>query len=426
MGEPVSKPPENEVRAVQGQKPAPLLATLVVGLLLGAGLGPALFVAIDRLQLSGDILLSFAIGAFLSLGLCLALVVVGAFLILPRIFSVARGTLAGVVEDLSQASRAHAQGDTDKALEHLGRAVGEGAAWYSAAATRRFAAQAALGLLISFGGSIGAILLLNQNALLLDQNKKIDKQNDIADAQKRSAFVTEMFSILQEVAKTPHPNGELPKELVARILVLTISAVPYRYLSRAGPSEESVVLSPERGQLLLALARMNVKLSSLEEAGVEFDSSDLRGLDLSLVDFSEMTLTGCDFSFSSLKEARFVKAELLLPHFNKATLLGVDFSGAKLQIVNFNDAQFLGTKFDGAFLSTVEFKDGAVIETSFEGAGYYNLRFQDVRVMRTPSAPTGLPTGLPWPSAILKAFEAIPPNTAFKLSYSFEGKPATK
>ena len=41
----------------------------------------------------------------------------------------------------------------------------------------------------------------NQLKLLSDQNTKIDQQTAVADAQKRGAFVTEMFSILQEVAK---------------------------------------------------------------------------------------------------------------------------------------------------------------------------------------------------------------------------------
>jgi len=73
---------------------------LVVGLLVGASLGPALFLAIKRLELSGELLLSFAVGAFVTFGICLAIVGVAALLIVPRIFANARGTLSGMVDDL--------------------------------------------------------------------------------------------------------------------------------------------------------------------------------------------------------------------------------------------------------------------------------------------------------------------------------------
>jgi hypothetical protein len=284
------------------------LTTLVVGLLLGASLGPALFLAIGRLELSGDLLLSFAIGSFLTLGICLVIAGVAALLIVPRLFASARGTLADMVNDLINASRAHARGNTDEAIQFAGRAVEEGAAWYSIGATRRFVSQAALGLLISFGGIVGAVLLFSQNTLLReqnklvglqtellsaqnkmigtqvdllaqqnikiddrlklavkqtdmivqqldllkDQNRKIDQQTMVADAQKRGAFATELFAIVQEVAKRSAGGEALPSEIVARIVVLTSSASPYMYLDFQSESEEgspkriAKPLSPER------------------------------------------------------------------------------------------------------------------------------------------------------------------------------------
>lgn len=255
LGEQTTAPIEQVPTTARAQNPARLASTLIAGLLLGASLGPALFLAIDRIELKGDLLLSFAIGAFLMLGACLVLAAAAALLVLPRFFSNVRGTLTGVVDELTQASRAHAQGNSDQALDHVGRAVGDGVAWYSIGATRRFAAQAALGLLIAFGGTIGAVLLFSQNALLrdqngllreqnkltqsqlqlladqnekidkqllllTDQNAKIDQQTAVADAQKRSAFVTELFSIVQEVPKeigrTDRADGLLPPAFCGR------------------------------------------------------------------------------------------------------------------------------------------------------------------------------------------------------------------
>jgi hypothetical protein len=422
MGEETQPPLEPRAKPVRVQNPARIAATLVVGLLLGASLGPALFLAVDRIELKGDVLLSFAIGAFLTLGTCLVVAAVAALLILPRVFANARGTLAGVVDDLTQASRAHAQGDTDKALDHMGQAISEGVAWYTVGATRRFAVQAALGLLISFGGSIGAVLLFNQNALLRDQNKKIDEQvklltqqNDIADAQKRGAFVTEMFSILQEVAKFDR-KGELPKELVSRIIVLTTSAVPYRYQSRAqvGKDPTNVVLSPERGQLLLALARMKVNLSSLMVAGTQFDYSDLRALDLEGIDLSETKCRSCDFSFSSMSEARLVRADLWGSSFEKTNLNKANFDGATLAAIFFKECSLIFTNFNNAFFLSSGFYKGQMSNASFEGALYKEgLEFDDVIIRRFGAS---LPEGLRWPSKILKAFEQAPLGSEFKLS----------
>ena len=222
-----------------------------------------------------------------------------------------------MVDDLALASRAHSKGDTDKAIDHFSRAVVEGSSWYSIGATRRFIAQAAIGLLISFGGLLGAVLLFSQNALLRgskpddkvttrellgDQNRKIDQQTMVADAQKRGAYLTEMFSIVQEVARQTTEKSAITPELTTRIVVLTTSAVPYYYLDFEGakevddgPKRIRRAFSPERGQIVAALARTKVKISALVDAGARFESADLRRADLDHVDFSSADLTGFRF-----------------------------------------------------------------------------------------------------------------------------------
>jgi hypothetical protein len=371
------------------------------------------------------------VGAFVTFGVCLAITGVVALVIVPRVFANARGTLSGMVDDLTQASRAHAGGDSDKALDHFGRAVGEGVAWYSIGATRRFVAQAALGLLISFGGIIGAVLLFSQNTLLraqndmvmsqlgllTDQNKKIDKQLDlmvtqnakidqqtmVADAQKRGAFATEMFSILQEVAKSDRADGIISTELMTRIVVLTSSAVPYVYLDLQGdpegdgaPRRIPKALSPERGQLIVALARMKVKLSLLQKAGARFESADLRGADLSAADLSETSWEGCDFSGANLVEARFVDADLsngvIL---NNVNAIKADFSEAMFdgRIVN---STFRLADFRRAVFLDVVIRDGEISLARFDGATFVKFALENVSI----GVGSDLPEGLPWPQSV--------------------------
>jgi hypothetical protein len=432
-------------------------------LLLGAGLGPALFLAIDRLQLSGELLLSFAIGAFLTLGICLVVVGIATLFIVPRIFTNARGTLAGMVNDMTLASRAHAEGDTDRAIDHFGKAVAEGASWYSIGATRRFIAQAAVGLLISFGGLIGAALLFSQNALLKDQNTllneqnnkiekqlallidqntkvdkqlelltaqnaKIDQQTGVADAQKRNAFVTEMFSILSEVAKADRAAGEIPKELSARIAVLTSSAVPYIYLDffgdHAGSAPRRIprALSPERGQLVVALARMKVKLRPLVEAGANFEYSDLRGADLTGADLSGIMMDGSDLSSAKLILARLVNTGL-----RKAIIKDVNANSAKFNNALFSDGDVIENTdcsfatFDGSQLVGVTIKGGNLAYSSFVSLERGGLSLENVELRRAAA----LPKGLPRPQEMQDSFNASKEvGTAinlkpFILSYTF-------
>ena len=427
--------PSPEQNVVQAQGPARLVTTLFLGLLLGAGLGPALFLAIDRLQLSGELLLSFAVGAFLTLGVCLVVAGIATLFIVPRIFTNARGTLAGMVTDMTLASRAHAEGDTNRAIDHFGKAVTEGASWYAIGATRRFIAQAAVGLLISFGGLIGAVLLFSQNALLRDQNSKIDQQIElltqqnskidqqtmVADAQKRGAFLTEMFSIIQQVARETTETSAISPELITRIVVLTTSAVPYVYLDFEGagddygPERMKRALSPERGQIISALARTKVKLSRLADAGARFENADLRRADLSGLDFSSVNLTGADFTEADISGAVFNEATLNDAKFHRVRGAKADFSGAHFKDVAIMHSFFSSANFTGAKLIEVAIVGGDFSASVFNEVAYYELAFQNVESRE-------LPSGLPWPE-LFRTSGSASPGEVVLLSYTFHGEP---
>ncbi|MGX9425254.1 MULTISPECIES: pentapeptide repeat-containing protein [Bradyrhizobium] len=408
----MSSQTENNQIVLEKGSPARLLSTLVVGLLLGASLGPALYLAVGRLELSGDLLLSFAIGAFLSLGLCLVVAGVATLLIVPRVFASARGTLAGMVSDLTQASRAHARGNSDEAIQFVGRAVEEGVAWYSIGATRRFVAQAALGLLISFGGVIGAVLLFSQNTLLREQtgllkqqNEKIDQQTMVADAQKRGAFATELFSIVQEVAKLPKSEEQagLPKDLLARIIVLTSSATPYAYLDFKNdavggtPKQISKPLSPERGLIIAALIRMKVNLPSLHDSGAIFAQADLRGADLRNVNLSEIDFRGSDFTGATVSGANFKNANLSGVELSNVEARDTSFIEATIRSSVIKNGDFLGAKFIDTKLRDLKFEGGSIEAASFEKANLDSTEFVNVSVGRRTD---NFPSGLDWPKSV--------------------------
>lgn len=425
---------ERGLRTTRTQQPKWQIATLVVGLLMGACLGPGVFMLLAYFEPKGETLLSIAVGALVAFAISLVLATVVTLVILPRLLSNVRGTLTAVVEDLTLASRAHAQGQPDAALVHFGMAAQEGAAWYSANNARQFAMKAALGLLISFGGIVGAVLLLRQNSLLqvqnsllsdqnkkidkqldllIDQNEKLDKQTDVADAQKRGAFVTELFSIVQEVANHVGTNGvgngQLPLPLATRIAVLTQSATPYRYLNQRDDKRRSipVALSPERGQLAVALTRMKISLAALSRQGAFFTHSDLRGFDLTSADFSGTHLENCDFSFSQLSGVNFKNAILEWAIFNDVVGENVSFKDAIFLEMKIERARFYRANFDGASISGLTIKDSELSLSSFESAEWSKLAFENVRIEKNNerlTKPSELPKGIPWSPELEKEF----------------------
>ncbi|SFL71820.1 Pentapeptide repeat-containing protein [Bradyrhizobium sp. NFR13] len=418
----------SDARIGPARRSTQLVLTLVVGLVVGAFLGPALFLAIGRLELSGDILLSFAIGAFLTTGICLAVAVIGWHVILPRILMRIRTTLDGTIGNLTSAGRALVDGDAAKVIDHLGRAAAEGVSWYSIGTTRRFIVQAALGLLVSFGSTVGAVLLFSQNTLLRDQNallkdqnvkidkqldllsnqnRKIDQQTAVADAQKRSAFVTEMFSILQEVAKTVGPDGTIGRELATRIAVLSTSAVPYIYLDFSGtdegidPKRIARPLSPERGQLVVALARMGVKFEPLMSAGAVFDSSDLRGVSLLGADLSRISLENSDLSSANLNNSRFFSANLRGATIRDVRALSANFDYAAIVDSVIENSNFGSATFKKALVQNLRIRGGKFERTNFVDCFLgLELSFENVGVE------AGLPSGLDWPDEVRKRFES--------------------
>lgn len=109
-------------------------------------------------------------------------------------------------------------------------------------------------------------------------------------------------------------------------------------------------------------------LRGLDLSGIDFrglQKLELKGLDLSEVNFSECKFPdGTDFSGSELREANFVKAELIKAVFNNS-----DLSEA-----SFDDVEAEGAKFIDATLVGVRIRNSNFIEANFSSANLFNAR----------------------------------------------------
>lgn len=316
------------------KSPAPARTWIasVIGLIVGASLAPALFIATAYLEHKGDYLLSFLVGAFLAAGFAIAIISIGLYFVLPRLLKSTAGTLESVVNDLAAAGIAHERNDNAAAITHLSSATSEAIAWYTVANSRRFVTQASFGLLVAFGGIVGSVLLLSQNDLIRQQLKLLEEQNDrlnqatiTTDAQRRAALTSELFAIMTEVAKERAESDAEPlllsDPLAMRIAVLTRSANPYIYIdfkNRGADGRFSLIerpLSPERGQVIVALARARITFAQLHNFGAVFENSDLRDADLSDaqivgLELIESNLTGAILRGASIRKSRIFNSVL--------------------------------------------------------------------------------------------------------------------
>ena len=191
-----------------------------------------------------------------------------------------------------------------KALLSLGRS------WSSASGPNIEAVlgvAAAIVRRISWGLILGAlcatlplILTIQQNTLISRQNELIAQQNQLSEASRRAGLMYELTSILDKIDKEmdaanieraamnvkqrhtqeykdeehkrranrrsiqprDREKYQFSERLAGRIVALSRSLSPYRFLERDGQTTPRP-LSPERGQLLLSLLETGADLEEL-------------------------------------------------------------------------------------------------------------------------------------------------------------------
>lgn len=236
----------------------------------------------------------------------------------------------------------------------------------------------------AFGFLFGAATVAVSAAILvatLMQVERLDQQNQLSEASRRAALINELTAILTEIdeeldassasdermgeVEDPRPGisptyvdggSELTKRLVWRIIALSRSLRPYRFLEDGVLSNES--FSPERGQLLISLVASGIKTTEVFRMGI-FDTAYLRGAELSNVYLADIKLSG-----ASLQDANLITSNL-----KDCICRGVNFDGAILFSVEMSNADVSNSSFRGARLPHPQFWNGAKLENvDLEGA----------------------------------------------------------
>lgn len=419
---------------------------LLMGLLIGLGLGIAISFYWDTIGGWHNILLGTIVIAILLIGGLLYFILFFRSTILAKVFGVAKASYEDIFSTLYQPTKTLVQKNMPEATyeqkvdPYLG-AIEKGArqliAYQSFRRTRRFLFGLFISLVIGLGGIIGTILLLRQNELvgkqnilLTNQNTLLTTQNQLVEGQRRSSLIFMMSNIMdkvdeeirvqkdeirkklrgaKEIDKIADPiillgniqsientidslKWRLSSSVIARIAALSQAFKPHQYLDA---DTLSTALSPERGQLLQALAKSNfdsntyakiyqeatfrqadLKGADLEGAnlkGVDLNDADLKGVNLKGSDLRGAFMWRTDLGFSLLQNADFSDANVPMGYFQFANLSGANLSNANLWRSDFTEANLSNANLQnvdlrGAILDTANLEDAELDGADLWGA----------------------------------------------------------
>ncbi len=273
-----------------------------------------------------------------------------------------------------------------------------------------------IGLLAILVALIPTILLWQQNQKIDEQTKLFQKQNDKIDSQiqleessRRGNLIVMMSNIMDKVddelkeREKQDSSRALSKQLIGRIAALSYAFRPYRFWQ--GNSLIDKPLSPERGQLLLAL--LNSDLDSLTYGNIyakaTFSNANLRGANLSNANLNNADLGNTILSNANLSNADLRGADLILAYLSNADLRGANLNGADLiyidytsnrvaldnidlSRVNLNNTDLSNVSLRGVDLSNVKLSNVDLIDADLRGANLNNTDlsyadFQDTKII---------------------------------------------
>ncbi len=241
---------------------------------------------------------------------------------------------------------------------------------------------------IVLGGLVSSFLIFKQNELFKTQtqkqNKRILEMSELVESARKSNLAFLMSNILDKVDDELRstPNRILSDSTIERITALNNSLFkPYRYFE--GDSLSKKELSPERGQLLLALCLMKIDSSSFAKiklgapfSGADLSGADLKGADLSGADLRDADLKDADLSGANLSRADLRGAILWGANLNMANLSGADLKRSDLRWAELKGADLKFANLDGANLTSAQLIKadlrGATIRWAEAGGAMFN------------------------------------------------------
>ncbi|WP_024768382.1 pentapeptide repeat-containing protein [Aquimarina macrocephali] len=198
------------------------------------------------------------------------------------------------------------------------------------------------------------VLICKQNELINNQNIRLEQQTYLQEAGRRSSIVflfsNVMDAIASELSNNLNTKRELSSQLIGRIISLSRSLKPYKYLQN---DSLTFLRSPERGQLLINLTNANLGQETylkIFESG-DFSYSELKNYTFKNKDFGNIKLENSVMDNIAFEDCVFQNP---------------NFSGLSSEYIRFRKCFFDSLNLSRSFIKTIYFKDVISNELSFD------------------------------------------------------------
>lgn len=240
---------------------------------------------------------------------------------------------------------------------------------------RNWAFKIIISFVIGLGGIVSTILILNQNKLFEIQNKRIEQQTYLIEAERRSSQVFLISDVLSDLSSDLRANKVVSEEVLGRVIGLTKSMKPYKYLSN--DSLISNILSPEKGQLFISLIHCGLDSTKYNEL---LQKCDFSFAEISNLDLSYTNLIGCNFQNANFNNCNLTGAKFNDGNFSYATFKNTVFGSPNSKKTDFGNCDLTGANFENSSLMKVNMKGAKLIGANFKGANILGVNLSEANL----------------------------------------------
>lgn len=246
-------------------------------------------------------------------------------------------------------------------------------------------------------------LINTQNSYLVEQTSLQEKQTSLQEANRRSSLVFLLSNIMDAIDTelrntSENSNRNLSSQLIGRIVALSRSLKPYRYLLK---DKLTHIVSPERSHLFISLINSNLGEPTYKKIFNNGDFTHLELKDLWIKDipfgninFSNSIFDNVNFEYCNFGSSRFDYLVSDVTTFMDCSFISIRMIEAYFDNINFNSCSFedaielrrsLIDKLwiNNSCVGVVHIANSFIDTTQFENSffGYFNFHFDEKEVL---------------------------------------------
>lgn len=225
-------------------------------------------------------------------------------------------------------------------------------------------------------------LITGQSEMFKQQNKRLDQQTYLQEAERRGQTLLIMDNMLKEISTDVSRSSAnaIDDATAGRLISLSKMLKPYKYLEN--DSLIARVTSPERGYLLVSLLETGINLNTTARSRsngrlierLDFTYAELRNLSLKGADLIQIDLSNADLKSSSFNGIDFEKANLQNTWLHETNLTYASLKEANLEQAVLQNAILDYANLQNANLTSADLRNVSLVKTKLLDADFTNAR----------------------------------------------------